>query len=61
MMYHMFHKITSNSFRDLVEAMKIHDALGPSIEVLNENLTLHEQLESVRPVDAPQVGLLNYN
>lgn len=59
MMYHMFHKITTNSFKVLAEAMKIHDGMGPSLEVLNENLTLHEQLESVRPEGAPQVNVFS--
>ncbi|XP_075157385.1 dynein heavy chain at 16F [Haematobia irritans] len=54
MMYNMLHKVTANSFRDLVKAMAVHDALGPSMEILRENLTLHEQLEVERPVDAPQ-------
>uniref|UniRef100_A0A1I8P355 AAA+ ATPase domain-containing protein n=1 Tax=Stomoxys calcitrans TaxID=35570 RepID=A0A1I8P355_STOCA len=54
MMYHMLHQVTANSFRDLVNAMAVHDALGPPMEVLRENLTLHEQLEEKRPAEAPQ-------
>lgn len=55
MMFHLFHQITANSFRDLVEAMRIHDSLGPSLDSLKTNLTLHEQLELVRPENGPQV------
>lgn len=59
MMFHLFHKITSNSFNDLVEALKIHDALGPTLSFLNDNLTLHEQLEPNRPVGSPQVTIIH--
>lgn len=55
MMYNMLHKITTNSFRDLVRALEVHDALGPTKELLSENLTLHEQLEMERPENAPKV------
>lgn len=57
MMYNMLHKVTVNSFRDLAKALDIHDALGPSKEMLQENLTLHVQLEPERPSDVPQVLL----
>ncbi|XP_073833430.1 dynein heavy chain at 16F isoform X2 [Musca autumnalis] len=54
MMYNMLHKVTVNSFRDLVNALQIHDAMGPAKELIQENLTLHEQLEAERPINAPQ-------
>lgn len=57
-MYQMLYKVTCHSFHDLVKAMEIHDIASPSKELLKKNLSLHEQLETERTENFPQVRQL---
>lgn len=54
-MYHMLHQLTAKSFRALVEAMAVHHKIAPTMEELEENQRLDEQIEASRPENIPAV------
>lgn len=54
-MYHMLHQLTAKSFRALVESMAMHHKIAPTMEELQENQRLDEQIEVPRPESIPAV------
>ncbi|XP_018800561.1 PREDICTED: dynein heavy chain 6, axonemal [Bactrocera latifrons] len=53
LMYHMLHQLTAKSFRALVESMAMHHKIAPTMEELQENQRLDEQIEVSRPENIP--------
>lgn len=54
-MYHMLHQLTAKSFHALVEAMEVHHKIAPTMDELDENQRLDEQIEAPRPENMPAV------
>ncbi|XP_037937177.1 dynein heavy chain 6, axonemal [Teleopsis dalmanni] len=51
---HMLHKIVAQSTNDLAVALQTHDELGPTVEQIEGNLSVSEQIEPKRPDNKPQ-------